>query len=191
MAVFGFCCGGPLFRNSDLCPLWSPALRGSDSGGGAGEPSPASPRAARRIFLLFFAFRVATSGQAVWAGRAGRLVEQSPRQRPLRLPQQESPEQLERQWRFSGSVAAVPCSSPLFLVAPPGATVRRYSRAARIPEMPADPRQRACRPRRRKKNSARHVWSARGPQGRAPWGRARAGQIAKPGHGLAKRPHLF
>ena len=56
---------------------------------------------------------------------------------------------------------------PLLLVPPPGGTVRRHHHAARVPEMPADPRQRLCRPRRRKKNSARPVWSARRPQGRA------------------------
>ena len=39
---------------------------------------------------------------------------------------------------------------PLPLVPPRGGTVRRHIRAGRVPEMPADPRQRFCRPRRRK-----------------------------------------
>ncbi|MEA3274248.1 MAG: SUMF1/EgtB/PvdO family nonheme iron enzyme, partial [Pseudomonadota bacterium] len=46
-------------------------------------------------------------------------------------------------------------------------TAHRYTRTVCVPAMRADPRQGVCPPRRRKKNSARQVWSARVPQGKA------------------------
>jgi hypothetical protein len=58
----------------------------------------------------------------------------------------------------------------LLLVPLLGETMRRYTRAGGVPAMRTDPLERVCPPRRRKKNSARQVWSARTPQGKATLG---------------------
>src|SRR5205823_6888926 len=86
--------------------LWNSVY--SDSGGGAGETSPA---AKKRVFWYHTPAGLSAASQAVWEGRARRLVEQQSRQRPLRLPQQESTQQPERQHRLSGGVAVCPRSS--------------------------------------------------------------------------------
>ena len=79
---------------------------------------------------------------------------------------------------------------PLLLVPPQGETAHRYTRADCVPAMRADPRQWICPPRRRKKNSARYVWSARKPQGKAIRGVARAGRIVKLGAARRSSPPL-
>jgi hypothetical protein len=91
------------------------ALRGSDlrSSGfwtleGAGEPSPAARSAIARAIIARLG---PVSSQAVWRGRARRLVEQPSRQRALRLPQQESTRQPEQQPGLSGRVARLSRSS--------------------------------------------------------------------------------
>ena len=52
---------------------------------------------------------------------------------------------------------------PLLLVSPQGEMARRYTRTGCVPAMRADARKCVCPPRRRKKNSAGQVWSARTP----------------------------
>ena len=75
----------------------------------------------------------------------------------------------------------------LFLVPQSCGTARRYNRVDCVPVMRADSV--TCTwvgpPRRRKKNSARQVWSARTPQSRGRWGITQAGRIVKLGHGQA------
>ena len=77
---------------------------------------------------------------------------------------------------------------PLLLVPPSGGTARRHSRAGCVPEMPVDSRERLGRPRRRKKNSARQVWSSRAPQGRSTPGRRRRRAHMQAGAGPGHRP---
>jgi hypothetical protein len=67
----------------------------------------------------------------------------------------------------------------LLLVPSPGWNGTPGRAPVRVPEMPADPPARIRRPRRRKKNSARRVWSARRPQGKAARGTAGAGHISE------------
>jgi len=186
----GFSCGVAFFPCFVTPGSVASGLRCSGSLPPEGVRGSLPPPRVARSFRLSSALRSETAGQAVWRGRARRLVEQQPRQRALCLSQQESTRQSEQQPGLPGGVAFGPRSSLLSS----GPAARRDGAPAppcrRAPVMRADPYEPIVPPRRRKKNSARWVWSAREPRGRARRGIARAGRIPKPGTARPPGPPL-
>ncbi len=148
-SAFGWCCVPPLFSNSglgssDLCHSGYP-----DSGGGAGETSPAKLRAAPRFAILRPAgwrHPVRRSGEVVRGGSWNNHRDNA----RCAYRNRNHPGNRNDKLGFRVVLRSSHVLQPLLLVPPRGGTVRRHIRAGRVPEMPADPRQRFCRPRRRK-----------------------------------------
>jgi hypothetical protein len=150
MSVFAWCCVPPLFADSVLCSSDLCHSGYSDSGGGAGETSPATPRAAPRDFcypsLAGWRHPVRRSGEVVRGGSWNNHRDNA----RCAYRNRNHPGNRNDHIGFRVVLRSSHVLQPLLLVPPHGGTVRRYTRAGRVPEMPVDPRQRLCRPRRRK-----------------------------------------
>jgi Sulfatase-modifying factor enzyme 1 len=164
-SAFGWCCGLPLFRSSALWHLWAlelSVLRLIE--GVRGRLPPPQKNAFFGIIRpLDYQQPVRRSGKVVRGGSWNNNRDNA----RCAYRNRNQPDNRNDNIGFRVVLRSAHVLPPLLLVLPQGGAARQYTRAGRVPEMWADPRKWVCPPRRRKKNSARRVWSARRPQGRA------------------------
>ncbi|MEF8713819.1 MAG: SUMF1/EgtB/PvdO family nonheme iron enzyme [Accumulibacter sp.] len=176
ISVFGSCCVLPLFLDSVLCSLRPLSLRVLRLRRGCGGNFPRRAQRNARFFCYpsptGWRHPVRQSGEVVRGGSWNNHRDNA----RCAYRNRNHPGNRNDNLGFRVVLRSSHVLPPLLLVPPPGGTARRHPRAGRVPEMPVDSRKRLGRPRRRKKNSARQVWSARRPQGGAT-----AGQSPAPG----------
>ena len=178
-ATWGFvwCCVLPLFRSSDLC---NSALGDSVAPPPEGVRGRPPPLRAAHLFLATLCLpggntRSGSLERSCAAARGTTTLTT----RAVPTATGIHPTTATTTWGFVWCCVLPMFLPPLLLVPPQGGAAHRHMRAEGVPAMQADLRKRVCLPRRRKKNSARQVWSARVPH--AAWGRAICGALPAPG----------